>query len=419
MLEKTLNIYSNRKISSDRITVIAAKAKEYKKNNGIENTIDGTIGMFYDEDESIYVFKTIEEIIENVKYKDIFSYSPMNANKDFFYGIMNLTGLYKVKNFENLFSCSPTSGGLGAIHHAVHNFCDNETLILALYPFWGPYQNIMEEIGLKMNYIKPFEIGEKEINFKQIKSDLEDKLKNGEFKKIFFLLNTPASNPTGLSLSKEELLTLYKIFYEIKENFNKDLKIILFLDLAYIDFTDFEVLDLISVFTEDKVINPFDTILMGFSLSKTCGLYGLRAGSAILFSKKLEDHKIFEEKFSFSSRASTGSINHLGYYIIEKFSNILYVKKLKEEQKILREKLNKRKNILLKTLDQLNYPYYRHDDGFFITYKKSKDQNKDEIEKYYKELENRGVFFVPSQEGLRIAICSIPLEKIRKLDNYL
>ncbi|MCX8057858.1 MAG: aminotransferase class I/II-fold pyridoxal phosphate-dependent enzyme [Spirochaetes bacterium] len=451
MFDNLLNSFSRQKISSDRITVIAAKAKEYKKKYGNDNTIDGTIGMFYDEDEKLYIFETIKKIFQNIDYRDVFSYSPMVSNKNFFDGIMNLTSLNELDNFNKIFSCAPVSGGLGAIHHSVHNFCDEETLIIALYPFWGPYQNVMEEIGLKMNYICPFDIGEKEINFDNIRKNIKDKLIKNNYKKIFFLLNTPASNPTGLSLNDKELLELYKIFNEIKlnntnfnSNSNEKLKIILFLDLAYIDFTDFKVKDLIKFFISQKnenkkiiedesksniinknkdenyiIDNPFDTILMGYSLSKSCGLYGLRTGACILYSQKEEDHKIFEEKYSFSSRASTGSINHLGYYIVEKFSDPQYIINLKEEQKNLKKKLYLRRENLLKVLNNLGYVYYRHDDGFFVTYKKSKDQNKFDIEKYYEDLEKKGVFFVPSIDGLRIAICSIPNHKIDMLKNII
>jgi len=173
MIKDIYNNFSQNKISSDKITIIASMANDHKKQHGLDKTIDGTIGMFYDENEKLYVFEIIKEIFSSTNYNNLFSYSPMSANKDFFKGVMNLTGLSKYKNYKDFFSCVPTSGGLGAIHHSVHNFCDENTFIFALYPYWGPYQNIMQEIGLEMNYIKPLEIGETNIDFEMIKKEIE------------------------------------------------------------------------------------------------------------------------------------------------------------------------------------------------------------------------------------------------------
>ena len=89
-------------------------------------------------------------------------------------------------------------GGSGAIKLAVWNYTNEGDEILTSDWFWSPYVNISEEVGRKVTTYQLFDENNN-FNFNSFKERFLDIASKQE--RIFTILNTPAHNPTGYSIS--------------------------------------------------------------------------------------------------------------------------------------------------------------------------------------------------------------------------
>lgn len=402
MIKNIFSEISKNKQTFDKITEIASKARKYELKHGKENIINGTIGMFKNEDGNFFVPQIIKSLYHGFKIEDISPYSPMNSTDLFSKGIINLLNIKKYKNYVAIY---PVSGGVTALHHIIHNFSD--CTIITHNPFWEPYKNIVEELGLKLHSINFFKNDLKTINFEGIYKELS-RYKN---EKILFIINNPANNPTGISFTIKE----WKNFKQILISLNKkqNLKFLLYFDLAYIDYSDYDFNTILDIFFDEF------NIFAGYSISKSFSLYGFRTGAIIFFSKSVSDRRFVILKLNYSSRASTGSINTSGYKLIEKFSDNNLIEILKNEQNYIKHTISKRAEHFKSILNKFNIPFFRYDSGFFITfnpYINNKNNNFSSLLEFENKIEKKGVFFVPIKEGIRVAICSLPIKKIRLIE---
>ncbi|MFN3411020.1 MAG: pyridoxal phosphate-dependent aminotransferase [Exilispira sp.] len=392
MIERFLTKISKDKISSDRITSISFEANQYKINNPDKEIINGTIGMFFDEDENLLVFEPVGSIYENLKINEISGYGFLYPSKRFSEGVFNLLDLNQ--KYKDNFCCFPSAGGLNAIHHFVHNFIDEDTSTFALGPYWGPYENILGELGYKINLIplKP------ETKFYMDETLLFDIISKTDKKKIIILLNIPCQNPTGYTPALDELENIKNSIIKLK---NAGREILIFFDIVYIHYSKLNINTIFKIFSDF----PF---FFNFSSSKTLSLYGFRAGAICFYSKDKSDKDIFTEKMAFSARASTGSINNLGYKIIEKFADKTQVEKIRVYWNFVIQTLKNRSKKFLRILEDNSFKYFRYDEGFFISF--FHDNLKiDELNNLFKK---NGIFFVPQIDSIRVAISSIPSFKI-------
>ncbi len=391
MLYSFLNNFSKQKKSDDLITDISYKAKKFTEENGKENVVNGTIGMFKDEMNNLYKFSFVDNYLKEITNKEILGYSPMISTNKFTNGIVQLFDMQK--HIQNI-SIYPTFGGLGAIHHCIHNFVHDE--ILCFKPYWGPYDNILQEQGKMLNSIEMLDIKN---NFNS--NGFKEYLNRRENQNIFLLINDPSSNPIGTSLSNNDLQNLKNIIIDNKEKKNN--RFIILFDIAYIHYSNRKISQYIELFKNEV------ELLFSVSLSKSLGIYGLRVGACIYYSSVKENHELFIEKMKYSSRASSGSINSIGYGLVESIDskNIVEIKK---DQEYIKNLIKKRARHLINILDRYNLKYYRYDSGFYITIKNNIIFNK---------LIDNGIFFVPLKKGFRIAICSLSIKDIDKFEKVI
>src|SRR3712207_4073997 len=86
---------------------------------------------------------------------------------------------------------------------------------------------------------------------------------------LIVVINDPCQNPTGFKLSQEEWLAVMKILKEASQKTN----VVLIKDIAYKDFDTPE-------YGEEIILSDIPENLLvvyAFSLSKSLGIYGMRA----------------------------------------------------------------------------------------------------------------------------------------------
>ena len=151
-------------------------------------------------------------------------------------------------------------------------------------------------------------------------------------------------------------------------------------------------------------------VVIAFSCSKTLTSYGMRCGAAVIAAKDAESVREAEIVFEKSARALWSNVNNGAMH---NFVNL--VKNHKDE--FMAEKaeyirlLRQRSDIFVKEAAECNLPLYPYKEGFFITLKVDNAIR----EKYHEVLMENNIFTVQVNKGIRVAVCSLPVEKAKGL----
>ena len=78
--------------------------------------------------------------------------------------------------------------------------------------------------------------------------------------------------------------------------------------------------------------------------------------------------------------------------------------------------LKQRSDILVEEAKACNLPIYPYKEGFFVTLKMPNNEIR---EKYHQALIKNNIFTVQVNKGIRVAICSISVEKVKGLAKRL
>ena len=103
------------------------------------------------------------------------------------------------------------------------NYTNEGDEILTSDWFWSPYVNISEEVGRKITTYQLFDENNN-FNFNSFKERFLDIASKQE--RIFTILNTPAHNPTGYSVSDDDWDKILNLSKDVSKN--KEKKVILF-----------------------------------------------------------------------------------------------------------------------------------------------------------------------------------------------
>lgn len=381
----------------DEVFKIARKAKKAIHILGNDNVINASLGSLYDEDENFVALKSVFNNYRNLKDEEYAKYaSSFLGNEEF----INILESFIIENkltklHTNLIA---TSGGTGAITLAISNLLDtNETIILPNIG-WSNYSLIAKEFNLKIDYYQLFD---NDNNFNLI--DLKNKITNSLSiqNKALIVINSPANNPTGYSIKEEEWYELVRFINE--ECNNKE--VIILNDIAYIDYS-FNLNNSRNYLKILDNLNENGLLIIAYSCSKAFTNYGLRLGASIVANKNKEIVHSISNAFNKTCRAYWSNVNNSAMINI---TNLLKYHK----QEYLKEKdyyinlLKKRASIIIKEAKDINLPIYNFNEGFFITLKIDNNLK----DKYHNELLNNNIYSIKVNEGIRIAICSLPIKK--------
>ncbi len=223
--------------------------------------------------------------------------------------------------------------------------------------------------------------------------------------KLVLIINDPCHNPTGYSLSDEEWKEVISFLNEC----SKTHPVVLINDIAYIDFayTGKAARNYMENFNS---ISENMVICIAFSISKSMTSYGLRCGAVIILARNEEavrEVKIVLEK---SARAIWSNINNGA---MEMFSEIMENRadEYEKEKSEYVDLLKKRTDLFVKEAKEAGLSHYPYKEGFFVTL----DMDNDKAAKLHQALMDENIFTVKVNKGIRVALCSLPLEKVKGL----
>ncbi len=386
----------------ENILSISKKAREAKKINN--KVIDGTVGMILNEDLNLYKYSVVEKLLKDLKDEENYFYAPTGGEKNFKDAVLKWV-FNDSDSLKNYFvDVIPTPGASGALSNAIFNYVNkNESILISEY-FWDAYTNMALDVEINVETFKEFTIDYK-FNLPSFKSKVKELISKQN--KLFYLLNDPCNNPTGYSLTLEDVKGIVKVLNEA----SKKVPVVLLLDIAYFDYTDRKLVLEKFNYILDNLENVL--FLVAASGSKSFSLYGYRIGAVIGLSKNKVDIDDFNRVMIHSARSRWSCVSRPGISVIEKIFNDKknqeeYFRELNKANEMLKARV-KMFNLSAKKYGLKTIPY---GGGFFIAFESEKEDILDELKK-------DNVYVIKLGKIIRIAISSVSLLQIDELVQIL
>lgn len=381
----------------DNVFAIVKLANEAKSKLGADQVVDATIGSLYDEEGKLVAFESVFTHYNEIENRSKAKYAAsFNGNADFREQVY--TWVKQAADCKLKHTVVATPGGSGAVSTTIIDVLDaNETLVIPEIA-WGSYKLMATMANIKTVTYQLFE--EEHFNVHDFR-EVCTKVMN-EQGKLLAVINDPCHNPTGYSLTIDEWIEVIKVLNELSDKG----PVVLLNDIAYIDYAyDFS--------TSRNYLETFNAIsnnvliVVAFSCSKTLTSYGLRCGAAVIMGQEEESVRQLEIVMEKSARATWSNIPNAA------MDNFVYVttkgfKAFHQEKNKYVALLKERSKIFTAEAKACGLKHYPYKEGFFVTLKM---EDKKLLDKYHKALMDHNIFTVKVNKGIRVAVCSLSVEK--------
>ena len=385
----------------DKIFGISNRAKAMIAEKGADKVINATIGSLLDDNGDLVVLSSVDEVFKHLSPKDYADYAPIGGIAPFKEAVQKAAfGVHQPKGFTEAVA---TPGGTGSLRNVISNYSDGGDKVLTSDWHWAPYNTIAGEIGRSIDTFEFF-TPERTFNTESFRAKVNELL--GAQESLVIIMNTPAHNPTGYSLTLEDWDDVVAVLTEAAECGKA---IALVVDAAYIDFAgDEEEYRRFLPKLENLPVNVIS--IVAYSLSKTYTLYGTRCGAMICVAKTQEIADEFKRVCEYSSRGSWSNSAKVAQVILSRiYGDPGLLERVNEERAHYRDMLIARGRAFEEAAHEVGLETVPFDAGFFISIP---CEDPDAISA---ELEKQGLFIVPLAKGLRVSVASISEEKCRKL----
>jgi aspartate/tyrosine/aromatic aminotransferase len=377
------------KISKDAIEA----SKHY------DDVINASIGMFYDEDKSIGGMPTVSKAIKHLTDDEILPYPAVDGGPNFKKNVISwVLGQYEQSIKEHMFvSACATPGGSGAIAATFSIFSKPGDSIFVSDIRWQ-YERFADRA--KLNVFEHTLFDGDHFNLKSFRERLVELCKKQH--EVIVIVNDPCHNPTGFTLSEQEFKDILYIMNEMRNN-----SIVFLYDLAYLEYSH-EDNNRVKI-SHLPMLQDHVLTIIGFSGSKTFGVYGLRLGAAIILAKSEEKVKSAHLKYVNEARGSWSATPTASIELFNKFQIAEHKENFLKDLDKINTLVQKRSQSFIRQASEIGLKTHPFRSGFY-TVVLTKDPEKD----YLKLAEHR-IFAVPMNGGVRFALCSLSLKEIEGL----
>ena len=385
----------------DRIFGISNRARSAIAKKGKDGVINATIGTLLDDDGKLVVLESVDKVFRELAPEDYAAYAPIGGLADFREVIQKAAFGDQVPG--GFTEAIATPGGTGSLRNVISNYSAVGDRVLTSDWHWAPYNTIAGEIGRTVDTFRFFD-EERRFNAASFSEKVNELLDGQE--SLVIILNTPAHNPTGYSLTLEDWDKVIDVLGRAAE---KGKAIALVVDAAYIDFAGDEreyrrFLPKLSELPENVIS------IVAYSLSKTYTLYGARCGAMICVARTAEIADEFKRVCEYSSRGSWSNSAKIAQVILTRiYEDPKLLEKVSAERKKYRDMLLARGRAFEEAAEEAGLEIVPFDAGFFVSVPC------DDPDALSQRLEKEDIFLVPLKMGIRISVASISEEKCRAL----
>jgi aromatic-amino-acid transaminase len=373
---------------------VAAIAKE-----GPEKITNGTIGAIMDDNGKLVCLPTVEKVYRNLPTNELIAYAPISGLPEYLDKV--IVAAFGKSKPAGYTAAVATAGGTGAIHHAIWNYTEQGDVVITSDWYWGAYKVLCRDMNRELQTYTMLTKDNK-FNLPALEKKVVEVLKKQS--SIMVIINTPAHNPTGYSLTTKDMEAVVKMLKTVTEKEGK--RAVLFLDVAYIDYAGEK--DEVRKFF--KALDHLPETILGvvaYSMSKGFTMYGQRTGAMIGVSDNKEVIKEFAEINQYTSRATWSNINRPSMRTLATiYSDPKLLHATEEERDFYYKMIKARADLFMKEAKACGLPMIPYIAGFFLSIPA---KNPTAI---CDKLHEDGIYVVPLAAGVRVAVCSVPLKKI-------
>lgn len=384
----------------DTVFAIVKKAKEAKALLGEDKVVDATIGSLYGEDGQLVAFESVfqsyDALGKEVKaaYADSFIGNESYRKQVYEWVVPSKLSL--------AYDVIATAGGTGAITLTIQEILDENEILLIPEIGWSSYRLMAQTYNLQVQTYRLFQEDAFDITgFRQVCEKIMQTQQ-----KLCVVINDPCHNPTGYSMTYEE----WQEVIQILNTCAKQGPVILLNDIAYIDYA-YDVQHSRDYMQTFQNISDNIMVIIAFSCSKSFTSYGLRCGAAILLSKKEES---IQEVRTVMEKAARATWSNIPNAAMENFTQVITVHRqaFLDEKKRYIQLLKERSTIFMEEAKACGLTCYPYKEGFFVTVCIQDNAFRD---RYHEVLMKHQIYTVKVNRGIRVAICSLSLDKCRGL----
>ncbi len=377
--------------------IFALNAEAQKRAAAGESVVNATVGALLDDGGKLVVLETIMELWRGLTPPEVAPYAPIAGDPAYLKALVD-------RHWPGLggqgVGCA-TPGGSGALTLSIRQFLEPGQALLTLAPYWGPYDTLAYENGVRVETL-PYPEPAHMLDETRWRQKCEELM--AAQGRLMLWLNDPCHNPTGRSSSAAGRKTVAAILRDL----SKKGPVTLLLDLAYLDYTREpasvrEALDDYRAFAEEESQRE-GGVLVGaaLSLSKAFTLYGGRAGALVF--PWCQDPAL-QAALAVSCRGIYSNCARAPQSLMVKLAKDEGAQaRLAAEHERWSAVLEARAMALHHALKAHQLPGITWQGGFFVTL------DAEDPRAVCERLKEEGVYVVPMPEGLRVGICGMKAE---------
>ncbi len=394
--------HSKRPAVPDIIFGTSKEAQDAEAKYGKDAVINATIGALMNDEGELVFFNSVMDHIRQMPDAKLGAYAPISGIPEYLENVKK--ACFKDYTPKGFIESIATPGGTGAIKHAVWNYTDMGDEILTANWYWAPYKTIAEEHGRRIATFNFFNFETNSMDVPAFKVAVDKLL--GTQDRLLIILNSPGHNPTGYSISDSEWHEINLFLREKAQNESK--KIILFVDVAYIDFAG-SAEDTRRFFSNFNDLPDNLLVLVGYSMSKGYTLYGMRCGAIICVAGNAAIAEEFKDVCSYSNRGAWSNGTRAAMHALaDAYDDPAFLARIETEREYFRALLDRRNQAFIDSAKAVGLKTVPFTAGFFVSVPCEDPMA------IAAELKKENLFVIPLQKGLRFAPCAVSEEKCRR-----
>ena len=400
MLTSIAASHSKGKFATDKIFGASGAAVKATAEFGKDKVVNATIGAIMDDNEELACIPTVEKVLREMPINDLINYAPIAGLPSYLDATINLT--FQDNKPDAYINAVATAGGSGVIHHTIWNYSEIGDTILTSDWYWGPYSVLCKEALRKLDTYQLFD-EQQNFNIKAFELKVNDLLKKQD--SLVIIINTPAHNPTGFSLTDDDWTKVLDVCKSEAKDSTK--KITILVDIAYIDYAGEKN-------ETRRFLKQFSNLpanilgILAFSMSKGYTMYGQRTGAMIGISSSKEISKEFADIRQYTSRATWSNVNRGAMQLLATiYNDKQLLSQFEKERDGFYELIKERANIFMAEAKECGLNMLPYRAGFFISIPSS------DSDAVCNKLHDDLIYAVPLAAGVRIAVCAVPSRKIK------
>ncbi len=378
--------------------IFSLNAEARKRAAQGDSILNATIGALLEDDGSLAILPSVSEALAKVDPRRAAAYAPISGEPAFQQAVIDDT--FGASPLNKFAVAAATPGGTGAILHAITSFLEPGQSILVPEYYWGPYQTIASHTARKVETFSMFN-SEGRFNLEAFEEGLSGQLERQG--RALFISNFPCNNPTGYSLDDEE----WEGLSEVIEQQAKKGPVSFLLDLAYARF---------GATGSERWVEHVERfahcaqLLVAWTASKAFAQYGARVGALVAVHPGSAERDRLKAAMGFACRGTWSNCNHQAMVAItELLLDSDKRRRATAEREVLKRLLRERVDAFNQAASGTDLKYPRYEGGFFVSVFTP------DAEKTAARMRELGVYVVPLNGAVRIALCSTRAKDIPRL----